>query len=87
MDLKGGTLNYEGIKVFNEVEVAAYSGDKKRVKNRLVCTPACLERVAKVLEDEEKARCPFDHIHTDFGEGIEFNYAKVTRLVINAFSL
>ena len=25
MDLKGGTLNYEGIKVFNDVEAAAYS--------------------------------------------------------------
>jgi hypothetical protein len=26
-------------------------------------------------------------IQTDFGEGLEFNYAKATRLVINAFGL
>jgi hypothetical protein len=40
-----------------------------------------------VLEDEGKELCPFDHIHIEFGEGIEFNYAKLTRLVINALSL
>ncbi len=31
--------------------------------------------------------CPFKSIKTQFGEGIEFNYAKTTRLVINAFCL
>lgn len=87
MDLKGGTLNYEGIKVLNDVETAGYTGEKRRVRNRLICTPACLKRVAKVLENEGNELCPFSHISTEFGEGIEFDYAKVTRLVINAFNL
>ena len=31
--------------------------------------------------------CPFTTINTDFGEGVEFDYARTTRLVINAFGL
>ncbi len=42
MDLYGGALNYEGFKVLNSVEaLLAYHGDKKRVRSRLICTPAC----------------------------------------------
>jgi hypothetical protein len=84
MDIRGGTLNYEGIKVLNDVE-AAYSGFGKRGK--LLCTPTCLKKVARELEKRGETICPFKHIHTPFGEGIEFDYAKVTRLVLNAFSL
>jgi hypothetical protein len=43
--------------------------------------------VAKTLEKEGDNICPFKHISTRFGEGIEFDYSKVTRLVINAFGL
>jgi hypothetical protein len=87
MDLNGDTLNYEGIKVLKSVEALAYHGDKKRVRNRLICTPACLTRVANVLEREGQTICPFKRIHTAFVEGIEFDYAKLTHLVIKAFSL
>ncbi len=87
MDLRGGTLNYEGIKVLNDVEASASDGNKRRMRNRLICTPACLKRVAKELEKQGDILCPYSHIHTEFGEGIEFDYAKVTRLVINTFGL
>mmetsp|Transcript_17010 Transcript_17010/g.24234 ORF Transcript_17010/g.24234 Transcript_17010/m.24234 type:complete len:220 (-) Transcript_17010:1540-2199(-) len=87
MDLHGGTLNYQGISVLNDVESAAYKGSKRRFRNRVLCTPACLQRMAKVLEDKGDSICPFKQIKTDFGEGIEFDYAKHTRLVIDAFGL
>ena len=87
MDLRGGTLNYEGITVLNDVEASAYTGTGKRFRGRLICTPACLQRVAKELEKEADTLCPFKRIETPFGEGIEFNYARVTRLVLNAFGL
>jgi hypothetical protein len=87
MDIRGGTLNYEGIAVLNDVENAAYRGNKRRNHNRVLCTPACLQRVADALEAEAATICPFNRIQTEYGEGIEFDYAKVTRQVINAFGL
>jgi hypothetical protein len=84
MDLRGGTLNYEGIKVLNNME-AAYSGFGKR--GRLLCTPTCLKKVARLLEKRRETISPFKQIHTPFGEGIELDYKKITRLVLNAFSL
>jgi hypothetical protein len=74
MDIRGGTLNYEGIKVLNDVE-AAYSGFGKR--GRLLCTPTCLKKVARELEKRGETICPFKHIHTPFGEGIEFDYKPI----------
>jgi hypothetical protein len=53
----------------------------------LILTPACLQWVARTLEKEGEHLCPFKHINTDFGEGIEFDYARTTRLVIDAFGL
>jgi len=73
--------------VLNDVEASAYTGTGKRFRGRLICTPACLQRVAKELEKEADTLCPFKRIETPFGEGIEFNYARVTRLVLNAFGL
>jgi hypothetical protein len=87
MDLRGGTLNYEGLSVMNDVETAAYKGDLKRIKDRVIPTPACLKRVAEVVEKEGDKICPFKMISTPFGEGVEFDYAKATRLVINGFDL
>ncbi len=87
MDIRGGTLNYEGLSVLNDVEAAAFTGTKKRQRGRLIPTPACLQRVACVLENEGETLCPFSILNTDFCEGIEFEYAKTTRLVINAFGL
>jgi hypothetical protein len=87
MDLRGGTLNYEGIGVLNDVESAAMAGGKKRLFGRLLPTPSCLQKIAKVLEEHGQRLCPFERIETQFGEGIEFNYAKTTRLVIDAFGL
>ncbi len=87
MDLRGGTLNYEGISVLNDVEASSYVGNKKRIRNRLLCTPACLKRVAKKLESSAETLCPYNRITTPFGEGLEFDYAKLTRLVINSFEL
>ncbi len=57
------------------------------MKGRLIPTPACLQRVARLLEKEGEQLCPFTTINTDFGEGVEFDYARTTRLVINAFGL
>jgi hypothetical protein len=88
MDLRGGTLNYEGIKVLNDVEASATDGtNMRRIRSRLICTPACLKRVAKQIEKEGDVICSYRHIHTHYGEGIEFDYTKVTRLVINTFGL
>jgi hypothetical protein len=41
MDIRGGTLNYEGILVLNNVEAAAYKGNLRRVRDRLIPTPTC----------------------------------------------
>jgi hypothetical protein len=87
MDLRGGTLNYEGISVLNDVEASAYTASKSRLRGRLLCTPACLKLVAKQLESEGDSICPYQCIRTPYGEGIEFDYAKVTRLVINSYGL
>jgi hypothetical protein len=38
MDLRGGTLNYEGIKVLNDVEASASDSNQRRMRNRLICT-------------------------------------------------
>ncbi len=43
--------------------------------------------MAHLLEKEAEALCPFSMLNTDFGEGIVFDYAKTTRLVINAIGL
>ena len=88
MDLRGGTLTYEGIKVLNDVEASATDGtNMRRIRNRLICTPACLKGVAKQIEREGDVIRPYRHIHTPYGEGIKFDYAKVTWLVINTFGL
>jgi hypothetical protein len=85
MDLNGGTLNYEGIAILNDVEAASYNGNKSRYRNRLLCTPACLKRVAKKLEQTGNDICPFKSFMTPFGEAIEFDCTKATCLVIDAF--
>jgi hypothetical protein len=41
----------------------------------------------KQLEQEGDRICPFKRISTPSGEGIEFDYTKVTRLIIDAFAL
>jgi len=43
--------------------------------------------VARKLEKAGDTLCPFSTLDTDFGEGIEFDYLRTTRLVINAFGL
>jgi hypothetical protein len=53
----------------------------------LLCPPACLKHVAKQIENKADTVCPYQRIPTPFGEGIEFDYAKVKRLVINSFGL
>ncbi len=87
MDLSGGTLNYEGISILNGIKAASYTGNKTRYRNRLVCTPYCLKRVAKKLESAANELCPFHSYMTPFGEAIEFDYSKTTRLFIDAFGL
>ncbi len=87
MDIRGGTLNYEGITVLNDVASSGFRFEKKGQKGRLIPMPACLQRVARLLEKEGEQLCPFTTINTDFGEGVEFDYARTTRLVINAFEL
>jgi len=87
MDLHGGTLNYEGITILNKIEPSYYNGDKQRYRDRLLCTPACLKRVAKHLESAGSTLCPFHSYMTPFGEAIEFDYAKAMRLIIDAFGL
>jgi hypothetical protein len=84
MDIRGGTLNYEGITVLNDVETASKNLGKM---GRLLPSPASLQHVAQKLEKAGKHLCPFQLISTNFGEGVEFDYAKTTRLVIDAFGL
>jgi hypothetical protein len=43
MDIHGGTLNYQGISVLNDVETSAYKGECKRVRDRVLCTPSTLQ--------------------------------------------
>ena len=84
MDIHGGTLNYEGITVLNDVETASESvGQMGRVLTSL----SSLQCVAQRWEKAGESLCPFELISTDFGEGVEFDYAKTTRLVIDAFCL
>jgi hypothetical protein len=52
MDLNGGTLQYEGIFILNNVEAASFNGDKLCYINFLLCTLPCLKWVAKVFEVE-----------------------------------
>jgi hypothetical protein len=87
MDLNGGMLNYEGISILNNVESEYYKGDAKRIRNRLLYTPSCLKRVAKVLEREGDVICPFTSSITPFSEAIEFDYGKATCLIMDAFGL
>jgi len=87
MDLHGGTLNYEGISILNKIEAAPCTGNNTRYTNRLLCTSSCLKRVAKKLETAANELCPFHSYMTPFGEAIEFDYSKATRLVIDAFGL
>ena len=87
MDLHGGTSNYEGITILNKIEPSYYNGDKQRYRDRLLCTPACLKRVAKHLESAGSTLCPFRSYMTPFGEAIEFDYAKTMQLIIDAFGL
>jgi hypothetical protein len=84
MDIRGGTLNYKGIIVLNDVETASKNVGKM---GRLLPSPASLQHVAQKLEKAGKHLCPFQLISTNFGEGVEFDYAKTTRLVIDAFGL
>jgi len=87
MDLRGGTLNYKGLKVLNDFEAAAYKGEARQIRDRVLPTPACLQKVAQILERKGDRLCLYEIIHTDFGEGVEFDYGKATRLAINAFGL
>jgi hypothetical protein len=36
MDLHGGTLNYEGIRVLNDVKAHEDGSNKRRMRNRLI---------------------------------------------------
>jgi hypothetical protein len=42
---------------------------------------------ARILEKEGNRMRHYKMIQTEFGEGVVFNYAKATRLAINAFGL
>ncbi len=44
MDIHGETLNFKGILVLNNVEAAAYKGNLRRGRDRLIPTPACLQK-------------------------------------------
>ncbi len=59
------------------MEASAYKGTRKRFRGRLLCTPACIQRVAKVLEKGANNICPLKQIETQYGEGIEFDCARV----------
>jgi hypothetical protein len=60
---------------------------RRKGKDRPIPTPACLQKVAHVVEEKDETLCPFSMIQTDFGEGLEFDYAKATNLVIIASGL
>jgi hypothetical protein len=46
-----------------------------------------LQKVAKDLEEHGQRLCPSERIETQFGEGIEFNYTRTTRLFIDVVGL
>jgi hypothetical protein len=68
MDLRGGTLNYEGLTVLNDVESAAMPCGKKRMFGRLLPTPSCLQQVANILEKHGQKLCPYKMISTPLGK-------------------
>jgi hypothetical protein len=47
----------------------------------------CLQWITRTLEKEGEHLCPFQMIPSDFGEGLEFDYARTTHLVIDEFGL
>lgn len=86
MDIRGGTLNNKGITVLNDVESAACISEKTHIRGRLIPTPACLQLLAH-RKRKVSIFAPFNHISTDLGEGIEFDYARTTCIAIGAFGL
>ncbi len=87
-DIPCGTMNYEGLSVLNDVEAATYKGKLKRIRDRVIPAPPCLQRLARILEKRGGGDvCPFKTIQIPFGESLEFDYAKMTRLVLNSFGL
>ena len=75
-------MNCKGISVLNDVESAASVGNHVKKRGRLIPMPACLQWITCTLEKEGEHLRPLD-----FGEGLEFDYAHTTRLVIDAFGL
>jgi hypothetical protein len=69
------------------VESAASVGNNVKKRGRLIPMPACLQWITCTLEKEGEHLCPFQMIQSVFGEGLEFDYAHTTRLVIDAFGL
>ena len=67
MDIQGGTLNYEGMSVLNDVESAASFGQHAQKWGRFIPTPACLQQATETLERDGEHLCPFQMIQTDFG--------------------
>ncbi len=55
LDIHGGTLNYEGISILNDIEAAAYKGKLKQNKDHVVPMPS--ESGSYSVEDGDKI-CP-----------------------------
>jgi hypothetical protein len=83
MYLTGGTLNYEGINVLRNVE----SKGKRYYRGSVLPSPACLKRVAKVVEREADVICPIQEIQTQWGKGLKFCEARTVKLVFDSFRL
>jgi len=85
MDLSGGVLNYQGISVLNWVETSSCNG--KYVSHHVICIPACLACTSNKMHMKDQEVCPFKCIDMNFGEGIEFDYSKTTKLVLDAYEM
>jgi hypothetical protein len=83
MDLTGGTLNYEGINVLRNVETKG----KRYYRGSVLPSPACLKRVAKVVETKAQELCPIEEIQTEWGKGLQFCEARTVKLVFDSYGL
>jgi len=62
MDLSGGTLNYEGISILNNVEATSSKGDRIRIRSRL-------EKSCQKIGIRRRYNLPFQFLHVPFWRG------------------
>ena len=83
MDLAGGTLSYEGIDVLRRVETQGQT----RFRGSMIPSKSEIKRMAGMIEWTARPMWPFVIKQTSMGESVEFDYAKTTLCMLQAFQL